>query len=439
MIRVDKNMGEGATRTFKKALLLVIEPILEASNIALDSVTVLDSQHTGTVLYVTVKISGLYRPSVEQNLGEIIINAFNTGAQTAFRAALGNNFFGGVIGVFLSLKSNESIPAPTPTPPPTVSIKIETLPPNIIVPSTPVEPPQTPTTTISDSVTNPTVSNQSPGEKDPSDQQTIDNLYLAVLIQNSPYQTYYMNDEEFDLFAEVFMLTIEKQMEDSMTYVTDYTLGYHQLISLGNGVTATEINFGYTISTNLTSTDVGKQVARVVGRTRAEIISSLRENADEYPYFLEAKEIQAQNIASISEPTSTATLPENIPEKPVTQSPTPFPSLSPTAAITEEEEPEVIEEDDGILVGDLLESDAAKAQAAKDAAKANATTASFSNETNVVELVDAVETDTLEEDEPGLNIVSEYYIMFVILNEMYFNCSLWKLPIPSSLNQCMLA
>ena len=135
----EKDMCDISESILTDALKFVVRPILEDSNIALDSVnvlsvrhdsistldsvTVLDSQQTGTVLYVTVKISGLYRPTVEQNLGEIIINAFNSGKRNDFQAALGDDFFGGVIWVHLSSKNNESLPAP---PSPMASITFST-------------------------------------------------------------------------------------------------------------------------------------------------------------------------------------------------------------------------------------------------------------------------------------------------------------------------
>ncbi|KAL7494113.1 hypothetical protein ACHAWT_003004, partial [Skeletonema menzelii] len=136
IIRIEKPMDQAAERTFTKALSTVLEKTLKVNNMILDSVGILDSRQSGTILYVDVKVSGLYRPQVEQNLGQIIIDAFNAGAQKDFTSALGNNYFSGVIGVFLSLKKNESRPAP-PVPPPTFS---PTLPPDML-PPTAAEPP----------------------------------------------------------------------------------------------------------------------------------------------------------------------------------------------------------------------------------------------------------------------------------------------------------
>jgi len=218
-----------------------------------------------------------------------------------------------------------------------------------------------------------------------------------------------MEDRDFDKFAEAFKSTVDTQLTDSMTVVRGVTLGYHQLISLGNRVTATEINFDYMVSTNLTESDVGKKVARAVGRNRQEMIASLRGEKDSFPYFLEVKEIQAQNIASIGVPGSSTTLPKNIPERPITQPPTYSPTILPTIPKVEEVEAEVEvekeEEDAGISVADLLASDAEKVQAAKDEAIANANaTKSNLNETEAVEVIKetvAVVADPTEKDEPG--------------------------------------
>ena len=417
MIRIERPMDQAAERTFIKALTLVLEQILNAFNIVLDSVTVMDSRHTGTILYTNVKLLGLHRPQIEINLGQIVIDAFNSGAQQEFTNALGNNYFSGVIGVFLSLKKNESRPAPPPTPAPTVSIKVETLPPNIW-PSTVVEPPPPAAPTLSWSISSepPTVSPTEP-LTDPG-APTIGPFFLAVLIQNTPYQTRYMEDRDFDKFAEAFKSTVDTQLEDSMTVVRGVTLGYRQLISLGNRVTATEINFDYMVSTNLTESDVGKKVARAVGRNRQEMIVSLRGEKDSFPYFLEVKEIQAQNIASIGVPGSSTTLPKNIPERPITQPPTYSPTILPTIPKVEEVEVEVEvekeEEDAGISVADLLASDAEKVQAAKDEAIANANaTKSNLNETEAVEVIKetvAVVADPTEKDEPGgLEVIGEWF------------------------------
>lgn len=398
-------MDQAAERTFTKALSIVLEQTLKADNIVLDSVSIMDSRQTGTILYVNVRIMAQSRPKVqeEQNLGQIIINAFNSGAQQEFTASLGNNYYSGVIGVFLSLKKNESRPAPPPTPAPTLSIKIETLPPNIL-PATVVEPPTTPPAPDESSSSQPpTVSTSSPTISPPPTFPILGPFYLAVLIQNTPYQTLYMEDTDFDKFAEVFASAVNTQLEDSFTDVKGVTLGYHQLISLGNRVTATEINFGYQVSSNLTEAEIGKKVARAVGRNRQDILSSLQSLSDSFPYFLEVDEIQAQNIASIGEPGSTATLPQKVPEKPITQPPTPSPTSPPTILqVEEEEEPEEEEEEAGITVADLLASDAEKAQAAKDEAIAMANLTNFNrNETDAVEVINASISDPNETDELG--------------------------------------
>jgi len=409
MIRIERPMDQAAERTFIKALTLVLEQIMNAFNIVLDSVTVMDSRQTGTILYTNVKLLGLHRPQMMAiNLGQLVIDAFNSGAQQEFTNALGNNYFSGVIGVFLSLKKNESRPAPPPTPAPTVSIKVETLPPNI-VPSTVVEPSPLPPPTLSWSISTqpPTVSPTEPPTEPGA--PTIGPFFLAVLIQNTPYQTRYMEDRDFDKFAEAFKSTVDAQLEDSMTVVRGVTLGYHQLISLGNRVTATEINFEYMVSTNLTESDVGKKVSRAVGRNRLDMIASLRGERDSFPYFLEVKEIQAQNIASIGVPGSTTTLPKNIPERPITQPPTYLPTISPSIPKVEEvEEVEVEvekeEEDAGISVADLLASDAEKVQAAKDEAMAKANATQFNlNETEAAEVIKetVAVAEPTEKDEPG--------------------------------------
>mmetsp|Transcript_3651 Transcript_3651/g.6089 ORF Transcript_3651/g.6089 Transcript_3651/m.6089 type:complete len:249 (+) Transcript_3651:1326-2072(+) len=83
MIGVVKPMDEAAESTLTQTLSTFLEPILAESKIALDSVGIIgDSQHSGVMLDVRVKFSGLYRPSVEQNLGGIIIGAFSCGTQT---------------------------------------------------------------------------------------------------------------------------------------------------------------------------------------------------------------------------------------------------------------------------------------------------------------------------------------------------------------------
>lgn len=396
-------MDQAAQRTFTKALSIVLEQTLTANNIVLDSVSIMDSRQTGTILYVDVKIMAQSRPQVQEdhNLGQVIINGFNSGGQKQLTDSLGSNYYSGVIGVFLSLKKNESTPAPPPTPAPTLSIKLETLPPNIL-PATVVEPPPTPPETDeSSSSQQPTVSTPSPTVSPPPTFPTLGPFYLAVLLQNTPYQTRYMEDADFDKFGEVFASAVNKQLEDSFTDVKGVTLGYHQLISLGNRVTATEINFGYQVSTNLTEADVGKKVARAVGRNRQYIIASLLGLSDSFPYFLEVDQIQAQNIASIGEPSSTATLPAKVPEKPKTQPPTASPTSPPTILQVEEDEP-VKEEEAGITVADLLASDAEKAQAAKDEAIAKANlTNSNTNETDAVEVINAAIADPNETEEQG--------------------------------------
>ena len=170
---------------------------------------------------------------------------------------------------------------------------------------------------------------------------------------------------------------------------------------VSNYSTATEINFEYKVSTNLTESEVGQTVARKIGRNRQDILSSLQEQSDSFPYFLEVKEIQAQSIASIGEPTSTATLPENVPEKPKTQPPTPSPTFPPTPLKVEEDEPEEVEEDLGITVADLLASDAAKAQAAKEEAEAKAK--------NVTDAVGIADTNVA--DSGGLGAGGKLFVL----------------------------
>jgi hypothetical protein len=193
-------------------------------------------------------------------------------------------------------------------------------------------------------------------------------------------------------------------MGDSMTVVKEVTLGYQQLISLGSDLTATEINLSYKVSTSLSESEVRDKIPRAVGRTRKEILSLLQSDADTFPYFLEIDEIQAQNILSIGEPTSAATLPDVIPERPITLPPSP----SPTKVEVDETKADQVEEDKesgkltGPLVGDLLESDAAKAQAEIDAAKAQAESEATEanankNVTDAVQVKEAI-ADT---NEPG--------------------------------------
>lgn len=385
MVGIETPMDEAAESTFTQTLSVLLKSILADSDIDLNYVTTIgDSQHMGTILDVNVKFSGLYRPVVEQNLGGIIIEAFNTDTQNAFVSALNNqgDYFSGASSVILTLKQSGSRPAPTPAP--TGGVQIESLPSNV-PPSSSVEPP--PPTDFSTSQLPPISTEQpsaiSPPRAEPGSPDTLGPFYLAVLVHNTPYQTMYMDDADFDKFAEVLVAIVNEQMADSMTVVKEVTLGYQQLISLGNGLTATEVNISYEVSasTSLSASEVGGKVARAVGRNRKEILSVLQSNSDFHPYFQEIDEIQSQNIASVGDPTSTASLPDVIPERPITSPPSP----SPTPPEVEEDEPEypVVEEDSdaqeveteeyaGPLVSDLLANDAAKAQAEKDAAKANA-------------------------------------------------------------------
>jgi len=338
MIGVQTPMDEAAESTLTQTLTTFLEPILEDSNIALDSVGIIgDPQHLGVMLDVNVKFTGLYRPPVEQNLGGIIMGAFNSGAQNAFSSSViiqnafisalssQGSYFSGVVSVLLTLKENGSRPAPPPAPAPTA--QIDNLPSNI-PPSASVGPPP-------------------PTE-----------FYLSVIVYNTPYQTLYMNDADFNKLAEVLISAVNIQMGNSMT-IEGVTLGYHKLISLGNyGLTATEINLGYKVSTNLPASTVGDDVARAVGRSKKAVLSLLQGQSDALPYFLEVDEIQAQNIASIGDPNGAASLPNVIPQKPITQPP--------------EEDSDVQEaetgEFTGPLVGELLASDAAKEKAEEEAA-----------------------------------------------------------------------
>eukprot|EP00984_Skeletonema_dohrnii_P005462 scaffold1921_cov112-Skeletonema_dohrnii-CCMP3373.AAC.2 len=159
-----------------------------------------------------------------------------------------------------------------------------------------------------------------------------------------------MSDDDFNKLAEVLILAVNIQMGNSMT-IEGVTLGYHKLISLGNyGLTATEINLGYKVSTNLPASTVGDEVARAVGRSKKAVLSLLQgQSEDAFPYFLEVDEIHAQNIASIGDPNGAASLPNVIPQKPITQPP---------------EEDSDLEEGEtgeftGPLVGELLAEEAA--------------------------------------------------------------------------------
>jgi hypothetical protein len=411
MIGIETPSDEAAESTFAQTLSAVVKSILEDSKIALNSVTTIgDSQHMGTILDLNVKFSGLYRPPVEQNLGGIIIEGFNSETQDAFVSALSNqgDYFSGVSGVLLTLKEDESRPASLPTSAPTRTggILIETLPSNI-PPSASVASPPTADASASQA---PTLSTHPPTISPPRAAQSSNEtlslgpFYLAVLIHNTPYQTLYMEEADFDKFAEALVATVNEQMGDSMTVVKEVTLGYQQLISLGNGLgTATEVNLAYEVSTSLSASEVREGIARAVGRNRKEILSLLQSDTETFPYFLEIDEIQAQNIASIGDPTSTASLPDVIPEKPIITQP---PSPSPTEVKEVEPEADQVEEDSGAqeegtgpLVADILESDAAKAKAESDAAKAKAESDAANANKNETGLVQVKEV--ADPNEPG--------------------------------------
>src|SRR5210317_1596859 len=92
-------MDEVAIATFSEAMTTVLSPILEELNIALDSVTVTDQQNLGTILDVNVRFSGYYRPPMEQSLGGVIIDAFDTEIQNVLISTLndqGGEYFSGV-------------------------------------------------------------------------------------------------------------------------------------------------------------------------------------------------------------------------------------------------------------------------------------------------------------------------------------------------------
>ena len=214
-------------------------------------------------------------------------------------------------------------------------------------------------------------------------------LYLSVIVYNTPYQTLYMNDDDFNKLAEVLILALNIQMGNSMT-IEEVTLGYHKLISLGNyGLTATEINLGYKVSTNLPASTVGDEVARAVGRSKKAVLSLLQgQSEDAFPYFLEVDEIHAQNIASIGDPNGAASLPNVIPQKPITQPP--------------EEDSDVQEgetgEFTGPLVGELLAEEEA---AANDLAEKEV----------VKELANATADPVVKNDPGGLGSGGEWFML----------------------------
>ena len=307
MIGVQSPMDKTAEDTLTQALRTFLDPFLEASNIGLDTVSVVnDPQQLGVMLDVSVKFTGLYRPPVEQNLGAIIIVALNSGTQSSFSApvviqnafisSLGNqgSYFSGVVSALLTLKENGSKPVPRPTPPPTRA------------------PPTPPPTRTSELVSKPTYNPPSIPAKPPSPKI----FYLSVILYNTPYQTRYMSDADFDKFTEVFV-TVVNEMRGSMTNIKRISSAQHRLISIGNyGLTATEINLGYEVYTNLQPSEVGYAVARAVSGNKEEMMSLLQRDYLFYPFYLEIDEIQAQNIASMGDPISTANLPNVIPEKP---------------------------------------------------------------------------------------------------------------------------
>ena len=309
----DATMDEVATATFSETMTTVLSPILEELNIALDSVTVTDQQMLGAILDVNVRFSGFYRSPIEQSLGGVIIDAFDTEIQNSFISTLNNQggeYFSGVTGVILALMEDNSKPASLPTLAPSGSIQIETLP-SSSVEEEPISTPQLPT--------------QSPTTSPPptiAPRKLQGPFYLAVLIQNTPYQSKYMDEADFNKFAQVLTSVLNEKSGDALT-IEDVTLGYHQLIQVGSG-TATEVNLSYEVASNLASSQIESMISRAVGRNRKEIISLLQNDKDFYPYFLEIGEIQAQSITQFGDPTSTATLPDNIPVKP-TPSPTPLP------------------------------------------------------------------------------------------------------------------
>lgn len=333
IIGIETIMDEVATATFSEAMTTVLSPILEELNIALDSVTVTDQQNLGTILDVNVRFSGFYRPPTEQSLGGVIIDAFDTDTQNALISTLNNQggeYFSGVQegGVILALMEDNSKPASLPTLAPSGSIQIETLPSDT--------PPQTSSSVEEEPISTPQSPTQSPTTSPPptiAPRELQGPFYLAVLIQNTPYQSKYMDEADFTKFAQVLTSVLNEKLGDALT-IEDVTLGYQQLIQVGSG-TATEVNLSYEVASNLASSQIESMVSRAVGRNRKEIISLLQNDQDFYPYFLEIGEIQAQSITQFGDPTSTATLPDNIPVKP-TPSPTPLP-LAPEEVVDEPE------------------------------------------------------------------------------------------------------
>lgn len=358
MIGVQSPLDESAENTLSQILSTFLAPVLEETNTALDSVSIIDSQQSGVMLDVNVKFTGLYRPSVEQNLGQIIIDAFNGKANTALSAPVivqntfisllssGSSSYSGVVSALLTLQNYGSRPVPSPTPSPTAT------------------PPPT--------------------------ERTMH--YLSVNVYNTPYQTLYMDDFDFEKFAEVLASILNRQIGNSIT-IKGVRLGYHKLISLGNyGLTATEIHLGYEVSTNLPASEVGDEVARAVGRSKTTILSVLQDNSDMFPYFLEIDDIQAQSIASIGDPNGGASLPNAIPEKPSLTQPPEELSTEEDSNVQEVETGEFT----GPLVGELLAIDAAKEEAAR---------ASADVQSNAV-----IEQATVKNDPGGLGAGGEWLL-----------------------------
>ena len=136
MIGVENPMDEAAESTLTQTLVAILEPILAESKIALDTVGIIGNlQHSGVMLDVRVKFSGLYRPSVEQNLGGIIIGAFSSGTQTSLSSSVvmqstfisslssQDSYYSGVVSILSTLEENGSRPLPSPTPAPTIQIE----------------------------------------------------------------------------------------------------------------------------------------------------------------------------------------------------------------------------------------------------------------------------------------------------------------------------
>ena len=214
-------------------------------------------------------------------------------------------------------------------------------------------------------------------------------FYLSVIVYNTPYQTLYMNDDDFNKLAEVLILALNIQMGNSMT-IEGVTLGYHKLISLGNyGLTATEINLGYKVSTNLPASTVGDDVARAIGRSKKAVLSLLQgQSENAFPYFLEVDEIQAQNIASIGDPNGAASLPNVIPQKPITQPP--------------EENSDVQEGETGEFTGPLLGE-----LLAEEAAAGN----ELAEKEVVKELANAAADPVVKNDPGGLGSGGEWFML----------------------------